>query len=498
MQFHTVEAPLILTIDAGTSSVRVRLLDRQGRSVPGIASHEPCQLHATAEGAAETHPDDMLASIARCLDSALAQAGALAQAIGGVACATLASTILAIDQAGQPLTSLITYADTRDTEDARRLRQQLDERAVRDRTGCMLRSSYWPARLAWFRRTKPAVWSAAARWLSLGEYLEGQFFGRSRVSFSIASWGGLLDRHQFVWDAALLDVLGLTPEHLSPLVDASEAQRGLVEPYAARWPALRDVPWFPAIGDGAAANIGSGCTNHERIALTIGTSGALRVIQADVPQVPTGLWCYRVDRRRALLGGATSEGGNVFTWMQQTLRLDQPEAVEQALLSLPPAGHGLTVLPFLAGERSPGWAEDVQAVIAGLRISTTPMEILQASLEAVAYRFALIAQLLCNTPDCAHRFIASGGGLLHSPVWMQIMADVLGRPVLASAEPETTSRGAALLALESLGAISAIEDIPSAEGVMYQPDPAHYEHYQAAIARQQRLYDTLIAQREPL
>ncbi|HEY7349124.1 MAG TPA: gluconokinase [Ktedonobacterales bacterium] len=499
MQPDSVKAPLILTIDAGTSSVRVQLYDHQGRQVEGVASHEPCHLHTTAEGAVEEHPDEMLARIERCLDAALEQAKTrlLASAVSGVACDTLAATILAIDKAGRPITPLITYADTRNAQDSEALRRQLDERAIHDRTGCMLRSSYWPARLAWFRRTQPEVWRNAARWITLGEYLELRLFGQSRVSYSIASWSGLLDRRTLRWDAPLLDALGLTPEQLSPLIERNEPLRSLAAPYASRWPALRDVPWFPAIGDGAAANIGSGCVSHERIALTIGTSGAMRAIVDEVPEVPAGLWLYRVDRRRALLGGATSEGGNVYAWMRQTLQLGQPEALEQALEAMPPDSHGLTVLPFLAGERSPGWAGDVKATITGLSLSATPLDILRASLEAVAYRFALIAQGICNRADCTHRFIASGGGLLHSSAWMQIFADVLGRPVVASAEPEATSRGAALLALETLGAMPAIETVPAADGAIYQPNPERQERYRAAIARQQRLYDLLIPHSAP-
>jgi gluconokinase len=199
-----------------------------------------------------------------------------------------------------------------------------------------------------------------------------------------------------------------------------------------------------------------------------------------------------VDRQRALLGGATSEGGNVYAWLRQTLRLGEPDAIERALAELPPDGHGLTVLPFLAGERSPGWAGDVKATITGLALSTTPMEILRACLEAVAYRFALIEQRLCGRGDCAHRLIASGGGLLSSPAWMQIIADVLGRPVVASAEPEATSRGTALLALAALGAIPSIEAAPAADGAVYEPDRARHERYQEAIARQQKLYNLLI------
>jgi gluconokinase len=276
------------------------------------------------------------------------------------------------------------------------------------------------------------------------------------------------------------------------LVDVDAPLHGLAPDFAARWPALRDMPWFPAIGDGAAANVGSGCIGHERMALTIGTSGAVRVIQDDVPHVPDGLWCYRVDRRRALLGGATSEGGNVYAWMRETLRLGEPDEIERAVGALPPDGHGLTVLPFLAGERSPGWADDAKATIAGLTLSTRPIEILRASLEAVAYRFALIERRICGQGDCPHRLIANGGGLLHSPAWMQIIADVLGRPVVASAEPEATSRGTALVALAALGALGALDAAPAADGTVYQPDQARHERYQAAISRQQGLYDLLV------
>jgi gluconokinase len=311
---------------------------------------------------------------------------------------------------------------------------------------------------------------------------------------------------------------------------------GLAEPFAARWPALRDVPWFPAIGDGAAANVGSGCVSPERIALTIGTTGAIRVIQNDrgdretgrqgegeqanrslsplllvspsSERVPDGLWCYRVDRRRLLLGGATSEGGNVYAWMRDTLRLGEDNAVEQALQALPPDGHGLTVLPFLAGERSPGWAGDVRATIHGVGLNTTPSDILRAGLEAVAYRFALIFERLASAgvqpiadpqesasshTSQTSQIVASGGGLLNSPTWVQIMADVLGRPVVASAEPEATSRGAALLALEALGAIDALAALPAADGDTVEPDGERHATYRAAIARQRELYDRFYA-----
>lgn len=493
------EPPLILALDIGSSSVRAVLYDRAGRVVNGITAQERYALRTAADGTSEDDADAALERAARCIDGVLRRAGPPAAQIGAVAVDTLVANILAVDAAGRPLTPLVTYADTRCDADAAALRAALDEAEVHERTGCLLRAGYWPAQLAWFRRTQPQVWQAAARWITLGEYLELRLFGRCRASYSAASWAGLLDRRRLGWDAPLLGLLGVAPGQLSPLADGDEPLAGLAGEVAARWPALRDVPWFAAVGDGAAANVGSGCTGHDRIALTVGTTGAVRAMRdeaaAPVAAVPPGLWCYRVDRRHALLGGATSEGGNLYAWVRSIANLGAPAEVEAALAAFPPDGHGLTVLPFLAGERSPGWAGNVRATIDGLSLATTPIAILRAGLEAVAYRFAAIEQRMCARPGCTHRLIASGGALLGSPAWMQIFADVVGRPVVASLEPEATSRGAALLALRGLGALPSFADAPAADGRVFEPDAGRHAVYQAAIARQQNLYDRLIGAR---
>jgi gluconokinase len=193
------------------------------------------------------------------------------------------------------------------------------------------------------------------------------------------------------------------------------------------------------------------------------------------------------------VGGATSEGGNVYAWLRQSLRLGEPAEVEAALAAMPPDAHGLTVLPFLAGERSPGWAGNVQATIHGLTLATTPLAILRASLEAVAYRFAIIERRLFERHGADEvRVITSGGALLSSPAWMQIFADVLGRPLVASAEAETTSRGVAVLALRSLGALSSLEEAAAADGPVYEPDPQRHQIYREAVARQAWLYERVV------
>ncbi|RME49953.1 MAG: carbohydrate kinase [Caldilineae bacterium] len=492
---YSPSPPLILTLDIGTSSARAMLFDAAGRAVPGCRAQTPHTLHTTPGGGATFDPQTLLEGITAAIDRLLAQAGPLATHIGAVGMASLVANLMGVDEADRPVTPLYTYADTRCAPDADRLRREraAEAEAIHRRTGCPIHSAYLPARFLWLERTRPDALQAAARWVSIGEYLYRQWFGRWGVTYSVASWTGLFDPHTLRWDADWLARLPLDERHLSPLVDADEPFSGLREPWATRWPALRRVPWFPAVGDGAAANIGSGCAGPAQVALTIGTSGAMRVtLTGKPPSPPPGLWLYRLDRRRTLLGGATTEGGNVYRWLRQTLQLPPPDALEAALANMPPAAHGLTILPFLAGERAPGWRDDARAAILGLSLHTRPLDIVRAALEGVAYRFALIHRRLRPHLPAEHRLIAGGGAVLRSPAWRQILADALGCPLVTLAEEEVTARGVALLALEGLGVIADASALPPATGQTHLPNPDHHARYRQAIEAQEEAYRRLV------
>jgi gluconokinase len=309
---------------------------------------------------------------------------------------------------------------------------------------------------------------------------------------SMASATGLFDQHARTWDPEVLAAVPVEPERLGLLSD--KPFTGLSKYTAMRWPALRTVPWYPAYGDGACSSVGCGCVTQSRWALMIGTSGALRVAwRTPDTRIPWGAWGYRVDADRVVLGGALSSGGNLFAWLRQTLRLDDTAALEAEVAALAPDSHGLTVLPFLAGERSPGWAATARGAVLGLTLATRPVDLVRAGLEAVALRFALLARILDEAMPAPEQIVATGGALLRSPAWIQIVADALGRPVVASAEPEASSRGAALLALERLGALPSVETAPAGLGAVYEPDSARHAVYQAALERQQRYYALLVA-----
>jgi len=477
---------MVIALDVGTSSARASLYDAAGRPIPGRfrqISYEPT---VTRDGGVEHDPTRLLEAVAACLDGALAGHKAPVRAVGVT---TFWHGLLGFDGRGHPATPIYMWADTRSVPEAQLLRGALDDAAVHARTGCHLHASYWPAKLRWLNRERPAEVRRVARWGSFGEYLELELFGEASTSLSMASATGLLDQASARWDREALAAAEFDEARLFPLRDWAEARRGLRAPWAMRWPALRGVDWFPAVGDGAASNVGSDCIDPSRIALNVGTSAALRVVTTAPPVPPRGLWCYRLDRRRALLGGATSEGGNVYAWCRQMLKLPGDDQVEAALAALPAADHGLTVLPHWAGERAPGWPGDRVGVIAGLRLHTTALEITRAALEAVALRLALVYDLLAPCAGPEPTIVASGGALARSRVWAQITADALGQPIRWSPESEATSRGAPLLALEALGVLPDLTTARQELGETFVPDRARHARYRDALERQRRFDD---------
>jgi gluconokinase len=218
------------------------------------------------------------------------------------------------------------------------------------------------------------------------------------------------------------------------------------------------------------------------------------VIEADSVSIPDGLWCYRVDRRRYILGGALSNGGDVYAWMRRTLALPEQRECESALTACHPGSHGLLLLPFFAGERSPYWRADLRAAITGLNLSTKPIDILQAALESVALRFREIYTLMVESLGAPKRVIASGGALLASPAWTQMMADALEVSITPCLEPEATGRGAALLAAERLG-IKNVSGAPVDLGQAHAPQPGSAQAYRTLLAAQKTLFDKLFVEK---
>ncbi len=487
----------ILALDVGTSSTRAILYDTGGHALPDLTAQLSYQLTTSHEGEASVDADFLLDLVSRTIDEILQRAGERAGNIIAVATSTFWHTLLPLDAGGHPLLPLMTWEDTRPQRNCFELRQKLDEAAIHRRTGARLHTSYWPAKISWLAGAYPEIARQTARYVSFGEYLHERLLGRSVCSLCMASGTGLLNIHTRSWDADLLAALPLSPAQLPEIGDLSATLEGLRPEFARRWPALASVPWFPAIGDGAAANVGSHCVTSATWAVTMGTSSALRVVvPPEEVELEQGLWLYFVDARRALLGGALSEGGNMVAWLAKTLQLPDLAELDAQLGQMEPDAHGLTVLPMLSGERSPGWHTNASMTITGLTMHSTPAEIARAALEAVVFQVSRVYDQLAHALS-AHttspRLIASGAALLKSSLLRQVLADTLNRPLELLESGEASARGAALLALETLGIIPDLSQLTPKTSALVQPDPARHPVYQKARARQRALYELLFA-----
>jgi len=478
----------VLSIDVGTSGVRAALFDESGDEVPGTQVRS--RRSAAVSGFGELDPDQLVDEVINTIDQLLRHTN---EQIDLIAISAFWHSLLGVDAAGRPTTPLLTWADTRAAQFAYDLRSQFNEAEMHARTGCRFHPSYWPAKLRWLKHEHEDKFNRTRCWLGFAEYLCRRLFGESATFVSTASATGLFNQQNCDWDWDFVDALGLARDTL-PTIKTQLNARPTHE-FASRWPALADARLVTIAGDGAANNIGAGCSTKDKIALMIGTSGAMRVVFAGGPpeKLAPGLWCYRASRERVVVGGALSDGGGVVQWLRESLNLDEDRYAEIAALEAD--AHGLTVLPFWSGERSTGWLADARGGIFGLQQQTKPVEIVRAVLESIAYRFALIARELDQlAPNAA--IVASGNALRSSPVWLQIIADVLGRALLLGGPAEASSRGAALLALEAVGKIATIEEDQFVAGQVFEPDMARHARYQQGLARQEELYERVFKKQD--
>lgn len=505
---------LTLAIDIGSSSVRCAAYTPDAEAVAGSGVHlklfalDPATGRADA-GALVSAVDE---AVGKCMG--LLRKVGLAKLVRSIGFSTFVMNLVGTDGLGRAVTPVYTYADQhkQSAMHARALRRELEAAgeldAVWQRTGTPIHTAYAPAQFRRLCLDEPDILKQVACWQTISSLVIAQWLGvpHMPISFCEASWTGLLDFRALQWDTALLERVGVGANTLPELADYSEHRTGLCKAYASRWPELVQARIHLGIGDGAAANVGSGCdSGSSRIAVTIGTSAAARVILEHeggaVPlssngqsMVPPGLWCYRVDRRRVLLGGALTDGGSVWQWLQLVARFGESRALDAALLAevadLKPDAHGLTVLPFLSGERAPGWEPEAQATITGITRRTTAAHLVRAGLESVALRLAAVLERMGPHVAPEAVIVGSGEALRAASLWQQAVADASGREVLMDLESELTSRGVAVLLLQARG-VDTAGSLPRRSHRRVQPDLAAAAAYLAARARQEVLYKQL-------
>lgn len=416
----------------------------------------------TRDGGSEMDAYEAFSQVAAAIDAILKRSSKLKSPIQYVALCSFLHSLVGADMKGKPTTKVFGWADTRSREYSAILKKRFDERSIHNRTGAHFHSSFWPAKLLWLRKEFPDVFAKTAKWLSFSDFVALRLFGEAATSVSMASATGVFDIRKCTWDGELLKFLMIKVSALPAIPERDSTTYRLTKTFAKRWPRLKDAEWFPAIGDGMADNIGADCVTKNKAALMVGTSAAMRVALAGKPpkQVPGGLWCYRIDRKRVIVGGALSDGGSLYQLIKAKFNL--PANTDEIILRRGEVPDDLIVMPFFFGERSTGYNEMASGAIIGLKPTHDGIDVLHAAMEGVAFRLAAISESLRKVAKF-DTVVASGGALRESPVWMQIIANVLGRDLTMNTTEESSLRGAVIFALEQIGSIINKKTAPTVD-----------------------------------
>lgn len=488
-------APVVLGADIGTTSTKVVAFDAAGQAV---AQHSvPYPLEEPAPGHAVQDAEEILQAVYDCLARVTDEVGA--GRVAGVSFSAAMHSLLALDPLGEPLTPSVTWADTRASRQAERLRASTGGLALHRRTGTPVHPMSPLPKLVWFREQEPKLVERVGHWVGIKEFVLSRLTGALVVDHSVASATGLLELGRLDWDTEALDVAGVLPEQLPELVPTTHVLDGGLTDEGARATGLPvRTPVVVGASDGPLANLGLGAVRPGVAACSIGTSGALRVM-VDRPAVdPLGrVFCYALTEDRWVVGGAINNGGVVLGWAGDSLAPDLGEAPEEELLrlaaSVPVGSGGLIMLPYLLSERAPHWSSLPRGAYVGLTRGHRREHLVRAALEGVCQQLSLVLHSM-RSAGLEVEEIRATGGFARSDLWRQMLADALGMQLRFPAGHEGSSFGAALLGMQALGMIPSIEvaaDLVEIRSTS-RPDPAAAATYAALLPVFTELYDALL------
>lgn len=424
----------ILALDLGTSSVRAVVCDAAAAPIPGALARREVEPHQGDDGKAEVDANAYVDGLIACLDE-LAAAGSLT-GVAHVATASQWHSVLAVDPDDPALarSAVLPWLDTR--AQPRPDRAPADDADFHARTGTWLHSLYWTAKIPWLR---DQLGAAPARFVGLPDFVRGVLLGDDATSVSLASGAGMLNLTSCEWDAEAMELAGVGPKDLPQL---TEEPGRLAPRWRERWPDLVDAAWHPVLGDGAASNLGSGCSDSSTVAVTVGTSAALRVVHGDDVAAPhPEVWRYRVDNRHLVSGIAMSGGGVLNAWLKDLLRLESTPDPEQS-----PGTSGLISVPLHAGSRPPFNVVPGSGALHGLSLRTTGDDLRAATLEGVCLETARALDVLESSLGKRFAIVLGGGAVHASPWWQRAFAATFDRTVAVATDPEVGARGAAAAA----------------------------------------------------
>jgi len=479
----------IIGIDIGTTNTKAVAFTDEGAVLDSARTSYP--IFSEIEGQHELDPDKLLEAVVMTLGEVRKKTASL-PGLAGISFSCAMHSLIAVDAAGRPLTRAITWADQRPAPYAKALKDSAAGRRIYRQTGTPVHAMSPLCKLIWLKEAEPALFAKAARFISIKEYIWWSLFGEYKVDHSIASATGLLDIRSFDWYSESLEAAGIRAGQLSDLEPCTYSATALLPGFGSLG-LPEGLPFVIGGSDGCMANLGSSAVKPGETALTIGTSGAIRMT-APAPEydVRERIFSYILTDRHYVCGGPTNNGGNVIQWYTKGVlgRKDGDiGSLEKEADTVPPGCEGLVFLPYLRGERAPVWDANAKGVFFGLRSIHEQRHFTRAILEGISYSLYEIGASLEETLGPIQQIYASGG-FTGSKTWLQLIADVFMKKVHVTGTADASAIGAAMMGFYALGIISDLEATARLVKVVetYEPDAGRHAIYQKNFAVFTELY----------
>jgi gluconokinase len=483
---------VVLGLDLGTTATKVVAVDDALQTVMTVERGQA--LRTGPDGEAVHDPEAVLAGAIDAARECVQACEAGGHQVRGLSFSAPLHTLLALNEAGSPLTPALSLADSRSGEITRCLRAEGGEELHRA-TGTPVHPMSPLTKLAWFAAHQPELRQQAAVWCGLKDFVLSRFTGRLLMDLSCASATGLLNIHTLAWHQPALKIAQIREHQLPELVQPTSVLP--LQPDTAALLGLpAGLPVVAGAGDGPLANLAVGAVRPGIAALSLGTSGAFRVMR-DRPGIDEQgrVFCYFLADGVWVLGGAISNAGVVAQWAAQTFgNIAISELLKEAA-QIEPGADGLLALPHLIGERAPWWDPDTRGALIGLRQRHGRAAMTRAMVEGVAQQLALVRDSVLAAGARVDTVRATGGAL-RTPLWEQVLADALDMPLEITADSAGSAGsgyGAALLAWHALGVLPSLSC--GAQWVRLEriarPDPVAAQRMAATRHLTDQLYQLL-------
>ncbi|MFT4414508.1 gluconokinase [Fredinandcohnia humi] len=469
----------MLGVDIGTTSTKAVLFSEQGEVIQQENVGYP--LYTPDISTAEQNPEEIFQAVLQAINNIMKRH--LDKKLLFVSFSSAMHSVIAIDENDQPLTPVITWADNRSEAWALKIKDELNGHEVYKRTGTPIHPMSPLSKIAWIVNDRPEIAIKTKKYIGIKEYIFNKFFDQYVVDYSLASSMGMMNLKTLEWDEEALTIAGITSEHLSKLVPTTTIFSNCNHDLAKQIGIDPQTPFVIGASDGVLSNLGVNAIRKGEIAVTIGTSGAIRTI-IDKPQTDEKgrIFCYALTEKHWVIGGPVNNGGMVLRWIRdefasseietaKRLGIDPYEVLTKIAERVRPGSDGLLFHPYLAGERAPLWNPDVRGSFFGLTMSHKKEHMIRAALEGVIYNLYTVFLALIECMDGPVTRIQATGGFARSEVWRQMMSDIFESEVVVPESYESSCLGACILGLYATGKIDSFEIVSEMVGDTYKHTP---------------------------